>query len=202
MHYFPSFLPASVMLVSHFWCHMSAHSCERRAQGHRGVWLMQHETLLWITCAGRSLQQRGGRGGKRSVAVRNHSPRCLIFSRGGYCVLPLCPRRAVYACVYVRWWWGFVRAEGPCRDLTSVVPRSGAMCWVWQPVYSVPASGFSAREDEWGGSWTRWILAKKGSHSDIGSSTAAIFNIFLFGFKKKPKETYKNRFKEYSANAY
>lgn len=94
----------SAMFVSQFWCYMREHGFKRGRQGQRGVWVMQHETVLYHVC--RTLpagERRGRRGGKKGECSSEESQSLSPLFPGGttVCAFPICLRcsMSVYMCI-------------------------------------------------------------------------------------------------------
>lgn len=175
----------SVMFVSQFWCYIREHGSERRRQGQRGVCVMQHETVCRITCAGRSLQERGRRrgGGERgkkgecsSEESQSLSPH---FSRRDDCVLSpsawgVCRVGGMCVC------WSWRALQGP-RLLLSPDPEPCAV--LGRPVPSVPGLGSlweggeveGARRSRGLGGRHGGVLARKGLEGDLCGSMRLFF---------------------------
>lgn len=128
---------------------------------------MQHETVCRITCAGRSLQERGRRRGgeergKRGVWLWGIAvPVASLLPQGRLCAFPVrlrCVSSGGYVCV--------LKLKGPAGTSTSVVPRPRAMCCAWQarPFCARPRvalggrGGRGSEEEGEGGEATRWVF--------------------------------------------
>lgn len=178
-------LSMSAMFVSQFWCYIREHGFKQGRKGQRGVWVMQHETVCCITCAGRSLQEReeGEEVEKNgSAALRNHSPRHLVLPGGRLCAFPIRLRCLLSVCVCV--WGGWLRVgvklckswrtlQGP-RLLLSSDLQPCAM--LGTPVPSVPSLGllWEGGKVGWGGERDMLVFGWKGIEDDLCWSMSAL----------------------------
>lgn len=118
------FLCLSTMFVSQFWSYMSEHGFKQGRHEQRGVGVMQHEPVCRITCAGRSLQQRGERRGGGEPNRSSEEGLSLSFtSLRGRAVRPSSWGERWTVCVVQP-----QRAEGPLQGLGLLLSPNPKLC--------------------------------------------------------------------------